>query len=362
MRRFALPPVLGLALALLTGPGQADPPPADLQNSGVQNQPGSGLANLVPSSAPADAGVNPMYAVTPQAGLWMICVSSYQGPDAAELAQKLCEYLCDHRLQGYVYCRGSEERKQLQEELDRWQKEHPGLPRRKRVAHMGEEQYAVLLGGFRDIDAANAELKKVRKMDAPNIHLKSGKPALDTYDVYEQSQQGKGYELKRYAVNPFHTAFVIRNPTVPREQRPVAKFDPLWKKLNAEEPRSLYKCPKPWTLAVQEYVGTQVIMPANATGGFLEKLGFNDNNLGKRLDASAGMAQGLCDMLRELKFKSYVLHTRNSSVVTVGEFDSPTDPNLLRVQDQLSHFSFKDKQGHEAVKLFAKAQPMEVPR
>jgi hypothetical protein len=356
MRRIALPTALGLALALLAGLGRADPP-------GEENRPGSGLANLVPSPGPADPGTNAMYAVTPQSGLWMICVASYQGPDAPELAQKLCEYLRDHRLPSYVFNRGSEERKQLQEELDRWQKEHPGLPRRKRVAHMGEEQYAVLLGGFRDIDAASSELKKVRKMDAPNIHLKSGKPALDTYDVYEQTQQGKGgFELKRYAVNPFHTAFVIRNPTIPREQRPVAKVDPLWKKLNAEEPRSLFKCPKPWTLAVQEYVGSQVIMPANASGSFLEKLGFSDNNLGKRLDASAGMAQGLCDMLRELKFKSYVLHTRNSSVVTVGEFDGPTDPNLLRVQDQLSRFSFKDKQGHEAIKLFAKALPMEVPR
>ena len=89
MRRFALPPVLGLALALLTGLGQADPPLSDVYQSGVQNQPGSGLANLVPSSSPAESGVNAMYAITPQAGLWMICVSSYQGPDAAELAQKL---------------------------------------------------------------------------------------------------------------------------------------------------------------------------------------------------------------------------------------------------------------------------------
>lgn len=227
---------------------------------------------------------------------------------------------------------------------------------------MQEEQLAVLIGGFKNVDAASSELKKVRKLDLPDIKLNSGKPAFDTYDAYEQAQGKKGYELKRYAVNPFHNAFVIRNPTIPQERKQSAKADPLWKKLNSEEPRSLYKCPKPWTLAVQEYTGTQVIQPANASSGFLEKLGFNDKDLGKRLDASAQQAQQVCDLLKKLGYKSYVLHTRNSSVVTVGEFNAASDPELLRIQQELSKFSFKDQGGREIVKLFARPLPMEVPR
>lgn len=358
MRRFALLPALGLVLAMVAVAGRADPPSGADPNP--PDQPAGGLANLVqPTSGP---DINAAFAVTPEAGPWMICAASYQGPDAPELANKLCTYLRAHRYAAYVFNRGNEERKQLQGELDRWQREHPNTVRRWKLAHMQEEQLAVLVGGFKDLDAASAELKKVRKLDLPDIKLNSGKPAFDTYDAYEQAQGKKGYELKRYAINPFHTAFVIRNPTIPQERKQSAKADPLWKKLNSEEPRSLYKCPKPWTLAVQEYTGTQIIQPANASGGFLEKLGFNDKDLGKRLDASALQAQQVCDLLRKLGYKSYVLHTRNSSVVTVGEFNAANDPELLRIQQELSKFSFKDRAGKEIVKLFARPLPMEVPR
>ncbi|HWG47495.1 MAG TPA: hypothetical protein VN688_32330 [Gemmataceae bacterium] len=356
MRRFALLPALGLALGVV-GLGQADPP--NMQAPNAASQPATGLSNLIEPASEPD--INAAFAVTPEAGAWMICAASYQGPDAPELANKLCEYLRSHRYPAYVYNRGNEERKQLQEELTRWQKEHPTTVRKWKLAHPKEEQLAVLIGGFRDVDAASAELKKVRKLDIPNFKLKSGKPACDTYDVYEQTTGTKNYELKRYAINPFHTAFAIRNPTIQHVKQVAAKVDPLWKKLNADEPRSLFKCRKPWTLAVQEYAGTQVIQPTAASSGFLEKLGFGDHNLGKRLDASALQAQQVCDFLAKFGYKTYVLHTRTNSVVTVGEFNGINDPELLRIQKELSRFSFKDKEGHEVVKLFAKPLPMEVP-
>ena len=230
------------------------------------------------------------------------------------------------------------------------------------LAHPQEDQFAVLLGGFSDMDAAGAQLKKVRKWDFPNMKLKSGKPAFDTYDVYEPVPGKKTFDLKRYPVNPFHTAMVVPNPTLPPRKKTVAKVDPLWKKLNASESRSLYKSPKAWTLAVQEFRGANVIQSASASSGFLEKLGLGDH-LGKRLDNSAKMAEQVCDMFKKLGFKSYVLHTRYNSVVTVGEFDSPNDPEMMRTQQQLARMSFKDgSTGGTAFKLFAKALPMEVPR
>jgi hypothetical protein len=356
---MALLSALGLSIWLPMRPAEAEPPHE--VSPGSADPSGAGLTNLVqPAGAP---DINAAFAVTPEAGPWMICAASYQGPDAPELANKLCIYLRTHRYEAtYVFNRGNEERKQLQEELDRWQREHPGVPRRWRLAHMQEEQLAVLIGGFRSLEAASAELKNVRKLDLPDIKLNSGKPAFDTYDAYEQALGKKGYELKRYAINPFHTAFVIRNPTIPQERKQQAKADPFWKRLNAGEPRSLYKCPKPWTLAVQEYTGATVIQPTSSSGGFLEKLGFNEQNLGKRLDASALQAQQVCDLLKKFGYQSYVLHTRTSSVVTVGEFNARDDKELMRVQLELKRFSFKDKAGNEIVKLFAQPLPMEVPR
>src|SRR5262249_45998675 len=175
---------------------------------------------------------------------------------------------------------------------------NPGVQRKWRLAHLEEEQLAVLIGGFRDAGAAGAELKKIRKWDLPDIKLKSGKPAFDTYDMYEAVQGGTGYELKPYPIKPFHRAMAVPHPTIPQQRKPVAKADPFWKKLNADEPRSLYKCSKPWTLAVQEFAGASVIQPASAPSGFLEKLGFSDHNLGRKLDNSARMAQEVCDMFK----------------------------------------------------------------
>jgi cell division septation protein DedD len=354
MRRITLLPALSLGLALLArlAPGQAP----EVHNPSPTDQP-NGLSGLIQSS---QADINAAYAVTPQAGPWMICVASYQSESASELAYQLCTYLRQKNYPAYVYNRGNAERKKLQEELDQWQKAYPGVPRRRVLAHPQEDQFAVLLGGFNDMDTATVQLKKVRKWDLPDIKLKSGKPAFDTYDVYEPGKDKK-FEMKRYPVNPFHAAMVVPNPTMPQQRKQVAKVDPLWKKLNADEPRSLYKCPKPWTLAVQEFRGASAIQSTSSSGGFLEKLGLGDHG-NQRLDNAARMAEQVCDMFRKLGFKSYVLHTRYNSVVTVGEFDGPNDPALQRTQEQLHRMSFKNgKTGEAAFNLFAQALPMEVP-
>lgn len=355
MKKFALLSALALSLALLARSARTEPPHE--LSPGVPSPQGAGLSNLI---QPGTEDINAAYAVTTDAGAWMICAASYQGENAPELANKLCTYLRERRYPAYVFNRGNEERKKFQGELDQWQRANTGAPRRWRLAHLQEEQLAVLIGGFRDAEAASSQLKKVRVWDLPDIKLKSGKPAFDTYDVYEPSQGKKTYDVKRYPINPFHSAMVVPNPTIP-QRKPVAKIDPFWKKLNADEPRSLFKCSKPWTLAVQEFRGTQMIQTTSSSGGFLDKLGFSDHNLGKRLDCSAKMAEDLCDMFRKNGFKSYVLHTRASSVVTVGEFAGRNDPELLHTQKWLGTLQFKTKTGETPFKLFAVALPMEVP-
>jgi hypothetical protein len=354
MRRIRLLPVVGLGLAMLAKLVQAQAP--QMQSPNAPSQPG-GLNGLIQSSR---EDINAAYAVTPQAGPWLICVASYLGESSSELAFQLCTFLRQKNYPAYVYNRGNAERKKLQDELDQQQKAMPGVPRRRKLAHPEEDQFAVLIGGFQDVDTASAQLKKVRKLDLPDIKLKSGKPAFDTYDVYEPTKDKK-FELKRYPVNPFHTAMVVPNPTLPPQRKPVANVDPLWKTLNANEPRSLYKCPKKWTLAVQEFRGAYAIQTASSSGGFLDKIGLGEHS-GQRLDNAARMADEVCDMFKKLGFKSYVLHTRYNSVVTVGEFDAPNDPALLRTQEQLGRMSFKNgKTGEQAFNLFAKALPMEVP-
>jgi hypothetical protein len=74
------------------------------------------------------------------------------------------------------------------------------------------------------------------------------------------------------------------------------------------------------------------------------------------------------DYLRKNKLEAYVLHTKFSSVVTVGGFDSLEDPNLLAMQRTLSERlpALENSMRRlnptlQSMMFFPKAMPMKVP-
>src|SRR5260370_40931408 len=99
------------------------------------------------------------------------------GDDAHRSAHALVlELRSQYDLPSFVYNRGDAERRQMQEELDRKRRQQeeairqqglqPGIPlpvRRVRV----QEQCAVLIGGYKDIDAARNALEKIKKLPNP---------------------------------------------------------------------------------------------------------------------------------------------------------------------------------------------------
>jgi hypothetical protein len=308
-----------------------------------------------------DTASTARFAVSPEAGKWMICAASYTGPDAAELAEQHAQEIRRRdKLPAYTFSWSNAERKRLKEELDRLQEMNPNRPVRRRTIRV-EEQWAVLIGGWPDMDAARAALDKVKKLPAHDLKLNSGRNPFDLIVVQDpDGDKSKSQAVRR---NPLHTAFVVRNPTVPADPKPTNKFDPFWKELNKEESFSLLKNPKAYTLVVKEYRGVSSLQPRTATSSFLEKLSLS--NKGREvLDAGASNAHNLAETLRKLKFDAYVLHTRMSSIVTVGAFDSLDDPNLLRVQEQLAALrqQLANQQGGDPLQLMVQAIPMEVPR
>ncbi len=319
--------------------------------------------------APADPAADPL-AITPEAGAWVICAGSYMGEEASGLAHQLAEQLrTRHNLPAYIFDRGDDELKQYQEE------------HRRREAALGPDihlpfrhprvtsQFAVLIGGFADIDSANAALAKVKKLPQPDLKLRNGADAFDTeYGIIPDASK-KSANLVPVKVNPLARAFVTRNPTVPHEAPGPAKPDPIWKELNAGEAYSLLKNPKPWTLVVKQYTGSVGIQQNNNETSFLKKLGQMGRNPGDVITAAGLQAHHLAEFLRDKRigFDAYVLHTRNSSIVTVGGFDSPDDPELIRMRQRLERLKFNTAPGATAARgdpigLFAHPLPMEVPR
>jgi hypothetical protein len=309
------------------------------------------------ASARVEADPNRDYAVTPEAGPWMICVTTYVGPQAPRLAQQMIlEIRSRFDLPAFVVNRGDEERRKQQQELQELHKQFPyytGPIRHTRI----QEQCAVLIGGYKDIDTAHRALKAIKKLPPP-----SSEKLMAVLAQAGLPQKVGGEEkslLEGTFVNPFPNSFVVRNPTVPQEHKTEDKKDPFLKKLNAHESFSLLHCKKPWTLIVATYQGMHTIQPADASSKVLSLFeNLWGSNTGELLEASGQNAHNLADAMHKLGFEVYVLHTRWGSLVTVGGYDRPDDPHMQEVQRALA----SNVQLGQHVQMLPQPVPMEVPR
>jgi hypothetical protein len=297
----------------------------------------------------------------------MICAASYIGADGAELSLQVARELREkHKLAAYIYNRGDEERRKQEEEYQARQKQFPGAKLPKKIYRV-QDQYAVLVGGFKDFDAASAFLPKLKQLPAPELRLKGDKSPYELMTYHETDPETKKPVARAARLHPFANAMVVRNPSLPNAQagnKP--KWDPFWKKLNEHEEYSLLKNPKAYTLVVKEYMGARTLQgqQQKESGGFLAALGLGGSKDGEALDAAAQQAHELAKFLRQpaLGFTAWVLHTRYSSVVTVGGFDGPDDPELQRLHRQLANLKFNAKNGVDPIGLLPNPQPVEVPR
>lgn len=306
------------------------------------------------------------YMVSPADGPWMIIVTGYTGASAAKYAHDLALELRSHYdLRAFTFNRTAEERRKLdeerkqQEERRRQQEQYlqqmglkVDMPARVRTYRV-EEQYAVLVGGYKDMETARKALERIKKLDPPQT------VPLDEMNIAgpdASDKDKKKVSVEKEKLNPFRTAFVCRNPSVPVEKAQ-DQPDPLLKELNAGESYSLLKTSKPWTLMVKEY-HRAVVVQASAPNTFLDKL------LGRQhgeLDAMASQAHEIARVLRQINIEAYVLHTRWGSVVAVGSYDSPNDPKLLQNQRVLANLKFAAKEG-PSTDLFSNPVPWPIPR
>lgn len=309
------------------------------------------------------------YAVTPAAGHWLICVPiNYSGNTGGQLANDLVTELRSHyRLPAYLYNKGTAERQKEQARIDQLRHQQQDFLKQMGVTEMPkfriktvhiEDEYVVLIGGpkngWRTMDEATKALKDIRGLKQPSAKL------LDTAFVRD------GAQVHAQPINPFRSAFVVHNPTVPRAPDNEAHAYPWLRALNQGMPYSLLKNPKPWTLVIKQYQGPAAIQTnRDSSDSFLKKLGLGSNSTDV-LSATAVQAGEFAKFLRDpkLNFKAYVLHTPYKSIVCVGGFNSKDDPNMAQVYRSLSVTlaSLKIKGPAVDLSIFPQPIPLEVPR
>src|SRR5262249_10710093 len=141
------------------------------------------------TQAPDEFDPTREYQVSPAQGPWMICTISYSGPAApTDAVQMVRELRTTYKLPAYIFNYGAEAKKQERERVERLkQQQREYIERanmfpnpqdvgakiasqmRLRIKSIRiEEQCAVLIGGFKDADAANSFLKKLKKLKTPD--------------------------------------------------------------------------------------------------------------------------------------------------------------------------------------------------
>jgi hypothetical protein len=329
---------------------------------------GLGVAPAFPEGASA-------LTVTDQAGPWMILAASYTGQPARGQAEELAtEIRARYNLPAYVFNRTGAERRREQERVAKLKEERrqqivaAGLPADTPV-HIKtiriEDQYAVLVGGYKDDVMARKDLDRIRTLKPSDKYLKS---------AYVPDEKGKMHEE---AINPFQSAFVCRNPAIPIE-KPAQDTgpDPRLKQYNADESYSLLKCGKPWTLVVKVYKGASMIQAQGSSGSVMERMGLARKS-GELLNANGNEAHKVAEVLRTkpkqvrtqqvgVSFDAFVMHTEYNSYVTIGAFDSPDEPQVTQTMqaflNEMERPGSAVNQLHTKVQFLARPTPMPVPQ
>ena len=148
-------------------------------------------------------------------------------------------------------------------------------------------------------------------------------------------------------MNPFLTAFVVRNPVAQMVPTAESGNDPLVIRMNQDEPLSVLKIQKPWTIVVKSFHAPLIeVKDKDADSSMKSRKPTSVRR--DQIDRTAGLAVNLAKMLRELKptnntpraAEAYVLHTLSGSLVCVGQFDSADDPRMLAEQQRLELIRF----------------------
>jgi hypothetical protein len=363
----------------------------------------------VPVEIPSVLGKDHPWLIKPEHGAYFIMVKSYvrpakgsraaqddRGLTARELAEMLAQEIREtYRVYAYLFEYVSEERKAearqraearakaqeyvAQMEAIKQKAALQGLEflepddRLRVMTHSHRDQIGVLVGGFQTEKAALEALAVLKKWPTPKNDVLCDKGAITQPDA-----DGK-MQLVTAAINPYATAFVVPNPAIARPAAPAGSkpgMDPFVVKLNDDNPYSLLKAKKGWTLAVKSFTAPVQFVNKDADSGPLKRLGLGKDG-GRALVAAGEQAEEMAKMLRAMKgrggeslnLEAFVLHTRGASIVTVGQYDGPDDPALVATKRLLSGMTAKvteDQAGTRAVMnaptLFKDITPMPVPK
>ena len=381
--------------------------PASYSSLPAAAAPAPSFTPLPAAEIPSALGKNHPWQIQPEHGPYFIMVKSYVRPakgssdatadnglSARELAEGLAADIRDtYKVQAFLYEYISEERKAeerakavarqnaaayiAQLDVIKQKAQLQGMEfiapdnRLHMMTHYHRDQIGVLVGGFQSEADALKALVVLKKWPTPKNEV-----LLDKGAIVQPGPDGKPVSV-RAAINPYAGAFVVPNPVATRAA-PAAQrqgLDPFVVKLNDDNPYSLLKATKPWTLAIKSFTAPVTIANKDSDTSLMRRIGFGKS--GSALVAGGEQAEAMAKALRGMKgpggqalnLEVFVLHTRSASLVTIGQFDGPDDPALHATKRMLNSIKMnvsEDQSGlrpaANAPSVFDRLLAMPVPK
>ena len=207
------------------------------------------------------------------------------------------------------------------------------------------DQIGVMVGGFRTEEEAVRAMARVKAWPTP-----ADTRLLDGGAIARQGTDGKS-TIEKTLLNPYGQAMVVANPTVPKQLAApgtAPRLDPFIVKLNEGRPYNLLNATKTWTLGVKAFNAPVRVQTRDDEGVGIKLFNFSKTGdiLNAGAEAAEQMAKGIRAMtgpepeFRPLGLEAFVLHHRSGSMVTVGQFDGPSDPALHETRRLLQSLNF----------------------
>ena len=313
----ALPSVLVAALLL----SAAAPAPAQFWNPFRSKKSEPSQVQPASHQAPIAADLK----LGEQAGPWLIMATTFSGEGAEDQARQLAgELRSEHGLTTYVHqvsfdFTGGEQ--VIGRGLDQY-----GEPVKMRYrSGESKREWAVLVGDFPAVDDTLAERTLQRVKTIHPVSLAAGPDGVTSQNYAEirrQQQEALRQRGKKgSAEGPMRTAFVTRNPLLPKEYFVPKGVDKFVAKMNRGVEHSLLEAEGRFTVKVATFRGRGVFQGATTARSSAAKRKKTKKE-SEALVQAAENAHALCAAMRAKGWDAYEFHDRTESYVTVGSFDS----------------------------------------
>jgi hypothetical protein len=287
--------------------------------------------------------------LTESQGPWMIFTAAFRGPGAESDALELVDELRRrYKLSAYTH----RQHYDFTESVRGLGVDPLNRPKRMRYMQSSEyDEIAVLVGNFTTLEdpAVQQTLETIKYAQPKCLSGDAADESSLTFASFRRLQRKIGGQGKR-SKGPLGSAFVTRNPLLPREYFAPSGIDPELVELNRGMKYSLLDCPGKYTVRVASFRGEVVIDQQQ-----VQRIEAGQEQFDSRLEEAAMNAQRLTLALRRKGIEAYQFHDRYESVVTVGSFDS-IGTSLLNGQTEI------DPQVAAVIKYFSPSQqPMPGP-